>query len=55
MALSVNEANLVMKLRNNYRYGEVIVIMHNGQPCRLKRVEEYDDLHGRLDYKLTEM
>jgi hypothetical protein len=46
--LNHNEANLLTKLRTKYRYGEIIIIMHDGIPQRLKRVEEFDDLHGDL-------
>jgi hypothetical protein len=46
--LDRNEKNLIIKLRTIYRYGEVIIVMHDGIPQRLKKVETFDDLHGHL-------
>ena len=46
--LNKNEKNLILKLRTEYRYGEVIIIMHDGIPQRLKKIETFDDLHGSL-------
>ena len=46
--LNKNEANLIIKLRTQYRYGEIIIMMHDGIPQRLKKIETFDDLHGDL-------
>ncbi len=43
-----NEYNLITKLRTQYRYGEVIIIMHDGFPQRLKKIETFDNLQGDL-------
>ncbi len=47
--LNQNEKNLILKLRTEYRYGEIIIVMHDGIPQRLKKIEIFDDLHGSLD------
>jgi len=46
--LTENEKNLILKLRKEYRYGEIIIVMHDGIPQRLKKIEVFDDLHGSL-------
>jgi hypothetical protein len=48
LVLSKNEENLIVKLRKDYRYGEIIIVMHDGVPQRLKKIEVFDDLHGSL-------
>jgi len=49
--LTENEKNLILKLRKEYRYGEIIIVMHDGIPQRLKKIEVFDDLHGSLSGK----
>ena len=50
-SLSQNEINLILQLRTKYRYGEIIIVMHDGEPQRIKKIEIFSDLHGRLDSK----
>jgi len=38
------EIQLIRSLRNNWRYGEVTIIIRDGIPIRLKRIEEFLDL-----------
>lgn len=42
--LTANEQALIIALREKFRYGEVIVIMRDGVPFRLKKVTEFEDL-----------
>lgn len=42
--LTRNEIQLIKSIRHNWRFGEVVVIVSNGQPYRLKRVTEFIDL-----------
>lgn len=42
--LHPKEIQLIKSLRNNWRFGEVTIIVRDGIPCRLKRVEEFLDL-----------
>lgn len=42
--LHPNEIQLIKALRNNWRFGEVTIMVRDGVPCRLKRVEEFIDL-----------
>ena len=48
LQLSKNEQNLVLALRHKYRYGEIIIVMHDGIPQRLKKIETFDSLSGDL-------
>lgn len=45
MSLHPTEMNLLYALRNNWRYGEVVIIMRDGLPYRLKKVEIFEDLN----------
>jgi hypothetical protein len=38
------EMELIRTLRNQFRFGEVTIIMRDGLPVRLKRVTEFADL-----------
>ena len=40
------EVQLLKSLRNNWRYGEIVIIMRDGLPMRLKRVTEFLDLNS---------
>jgi len=42
--LHPQEIQLIKSLRNNWRFGEVTIIVREGIPYRLKRVEEFIDL-----------
>ena len=48
MELNQNEINLVLLIRRKYRYGEIVIVCHDGVPVRIKKANEYDDLHGDL-------
>jgi len=52
--LNKNEENLIRLIKTKYRYGEIIVICHDGIPQRIKRVDVFDDLHGNLSNDLIE-
>ena len=38
------EMQLIKSLRNNWRFGEVTILVRDGIPYRLKRVQEFIDL-----------
>lgn len=38
------EMQLLKSMRHRWRFGEITIIMRNGLPFRLKRVEEFIDL-----------
>lgn len=42
--LHPKELALILSLRKKWRYGEVVLIMRDGLPQRLKKVTEFDDL-----------
>ena len=42
--LHPKELSLIIALRGRFRFGEVIIIMRDGVPQRLKKVELFDDL-----------
>ena len=42
--LHPQEMQLIKALRNNWRFGEVTILVREGIPYRLKRVEEFIDL-----------
>lgn len=42
--LHPKEIALIMALRNKWRYGDVVVLMRDGLPQRLKMVTQFDDL-----------
>ena len=42
--LHPQEMQLIKAIRNNWRFGEITIIVRNGIPYRLKRVEEFIDL-----------
>ena len=42
--LHPQEMQLIKALRNNWKFGEVTIIVRNGIPYRLKRVQEFIDL-----------
>lgn len=44
ISLHPKEVQLLNSLRNNWRYGEVVIIMRDGLPVRLRRVTEFIDL-----------
>ena len=50
--LHAKELALILALRNKFRFGEVIVVMRDGIPQRLKQVILFDDLSG-VDEKLS--
>jgi c-di-AMP phosphodiesterase-like protein len=42
--LHKNEMQLLHAIRNQWRFGEITIIVRDGLPVRLKRVEEFIDL-----------
>ena len=42
--LHPKELSLILALRNRFRFGEVVILMRDGVPQRLKRVEIFDNL-----------
>ena len=46
ISLHPQELQLIKSLRNNWRFGEVVIIMRDGIPMRLKRVTEFIDLNS---------
>lgn len=42
--LDEKEFNLIMLIREKYRYGEVTLITHAGLPQKIKKVTEFEDL-----------
>jgi hypothetical protein len=48
MEITKNEENLIKTIRTRYRYGEIIIIIHEGVPIRIKKVETFTDLRGDL-------
>ncbi|MEK6830167.1 MAG: hypothetical protein AABY15_08690 [Nanoarchaeota archaeon] len=42
--LHPKEAALILAMRKKFKYGEIVVIMRDGLPFRLKRVTEFDEL-----------
>ena len=45
--LHPNEFKLILALRNKFRFGEVVIIMRDGVPQRLKKVEVFEDLQEK--------
>ena len=45
VSLHPSEMQLLKSLRNNWRWGEVRIMMRDGLPYRLMRVEEFIDLN----------
>ena len=41
------EMELLSKLRKNFRFGEVTIVMKDGLPLRIKRVYEIEDLTNK--------
>jgi len=48
MELNEAEANLIKLIRHKYRYGEIIIIIHDGSPKKIKKIDVFDDLKGSL-------
>jgi len=46
LSLHPKEVQLLKSLRDNWRFGEVVIIMRDGLPMRLKRVTEFIDLNS---------
>ena len=45
--LHPKEIELIRALRNNWRFGEVTIIVRDGLPYRLKRIQEFIDLDSK--------
>ena len=46
--LRPEEVQLIRSIRNNWKFGEVTILVRNGIPYRLRRVTEFIDLQGEL-------
>ena len=46
ISLHPKELQLIKSLRNNWRFGSVTIMMRDGLPYRLMRVEEFIDLNS---------
>ena len=44
--LHPNEIQLIKAIRNNWRFGEITIVVRDGVPYRLKRVEEFIELNS---------
>lgn len=42
--LTVNEINLIKIIRERFRFGDITIITHDGQPKKVKQVTEYEAL-----------
>lgn len=42
--LHLLEIELLKRIRQRYRYGEITIILHNGLPQKIKEVTIYEDL-----------
>lgn len=38
------EIELLKRIRDKYRFGEITIILHNGLPQKIKEVTKYEDL-----------
>lgn len=47
--LSQNELQLIKAIRNRWRFGEITILVREGVPYRLKRVEEFLELDKPLE------
>ena len=47
MTLHQNEMQLIKAIRNNWRFGEVVIKVRDGLPYRLVRVQEFISLDGK--------
>lgn len=43
------EMELIYSIRNRWRFGEIVILVKDGQPYRLKRVQEFIDLEQKSD------
>lgn len=44
LELSRNEVELIHQIRTRFRFGEITIKVHNGQPMGLRRIMEVSDL-----------
>lgn len=47
LEMSPLEMELIHSIRKRWRFGEIVIIVHDGQPVRLRRVTEFIDLDKR--------
>lgn len=45
------EIELIRRIRFQYRFGELVITLHEGLPRKIKSVTVYDDLRDELDKK----
>ena len=43
--LRPEEIQLINSIRNNWRFGEITILVRDGIPYRLKRIQEFIDLN----------
>lgn len=48
LQLSAKEYELILAIRERWRFGEITLVVRDGQPQYLKRVLEIDDLSGSV-------
>lgn len=48
MELNKKEQNLILLIRNRFRFGEIVVITRDGLPYKMKQTVEYFDLDGAV-------
>lgn len=46
--LHPKEIQLIKAIRNNWRFGEVTILIRDGLPYRLRRIQEFLDLDTNL-------
>lgn len=44
--LTIREELLILALRNRWKHGEVIVVMRDGQPVRIKKAWDSEDIEN---------
>jgi len=46
LTLHPQEMELIKAIRHRWRFGEIVILVRNGLPYRLKRVTEFIDLQN---------
>lgn len=46
--LHLLEIELLRRIREKYRFGELVIILHEGLPRKIKQVTIYEDLREEL-------
>lgn len=45
------EIELIRRIREKYRFGELVLILHEGLPRKIRQVTVYEDLKDQLSVK----